>query len=282
MDREGSESRVQSSESAEAVKWSTERIHLRFDQVSLNISGLEILSRISFDTYNGELLALIGPNGAGKTSLLNCISGLYHPTRGEILFQGRDLARSKAHEIAKAGIARTFQHAELFRHMTILQNLLVGRHTKMRRSLLSNGIFWGRTMDEEVDHREFVEKVIRFLELERFRKQAASSLPYGVQKIVGLGRALAMEPQVLLLDEPSAGMNRQEKEDLARFILRIKHETKMTMIWVEHDMQLVGDLADRIVVLNFGNKIAEGKTNDVLKDPLVIEAYLGRKASLGT
>ncbi|MDD5205927.1 MAG: ABC transporter ATP-binding protein [Desulfobacterales bacterium] len=281
MDRGGSESMVQSSESAEPVKRSTERIHLRFDQVSLNISGLEILSRISFDTYNGELLALIGPNGAGKTSLLNCISGLYHPTRGEILFQGRDLARSKAHEIARAGIARTFQHAELFRHMTILQNLLVGRHTKMRRSFLSNGIFWGKTMDEEVDHREFVEKVIRFLELERFRKQAASSLPYGVQKIVGLGRALAMEPQVLLLDEPSAGMNRQEKEDLARFILRIKHETKMTMIWVEHDMQLVGDLADRIVVLNFGNKIAEGKTNDVLKDPLVIEAYLGRKASLG-
>lgn len=255
-------------------------IHLRFESVSLNISGLEILSRISFDTRQGDLLALIGPNGAGKTSLLNCISGLYHPTRGQILFQGWDLARSKAHDVARAGIARTFQHAELFRHMTVLQNLLVGRHTKMKRSFFSNGIFWGKTMDEEVDHRASVEKVIRFLELERFRKRAASSLPYGAQKIVGLGRALAMEPRLLLLDEPSAGMNRQEKEDLARFILRIKHEVKMTMIWVEHDMQLVRDLADRIVVLNFGNKIAEGSPDEVLRDQQVIEAYLGRKASV--
>ncbi len=280
MDKQGSRSQVPGPRSQEEpVKRANEQIHLRFDQVSLNISGLEILSRISFDSYKGELLALIGPNGAGKTSLLNCISGLYHPTRGEILFQGKDLARSNAHEVAKAGIARTFQHAELFRHMSVLQNLLVGRHTKMKRSFLSNGIFWGRTMDEEVDHREYVEKVIRFLELERYRKRAASSLPYGAQKIVGLGRALAMEPRVLLLDEPSAGMNRQEKEDLARFILRIKHEAKMTMIWVEHDMQLVGDLADRIVVLNFGNKIAEGKPAEVLKDRLVIEAYLGMKAS---
>lgn len=254
-------------------------IDLSLDGISLNISGLEILNFISMRAYKGELLALIGPNGAGKTSLLNCISGIYHATRGQIRFKDRELSGLKPHEIAQVGIARTFQHAELFRHMTVLDNLLVGRHIKMNAALLSNGFFWGKTIEEEVAHRELVEEIIDFLELEKYRKSNALGLPYGIQKIVGLGRALAMEPQVLLLDEPSAGMNRQEKEDLARFILRIKYEIGITMIWVEHDMQLVGDLADRIVVLNFGNKISEGKTDEVLNDPQVIEAYLGIKAS---
>ena len=253
-------------------------VHLSVDGASLSIGGLRILNDISFDVYQKELLALIGPNGAGKTSLLNCISGIYHPTRGRILFDGHDLARLKSHEVAQTGIARTFQLTELFRHLDVLQNLQAGRHLKMKSGLLSNGFFWGKTIKEEIAHREVVEKTIEFLELTKYRKVQSAGLPYGTQKIVGLGRALVMEPQILLLDEPSAGMNRQEKEDIARFILRIKHEMGITIIWVEHDMQLVGDLADRVVVLNFGTKIAEGDPRQVLKDPDVVKTYLGTKA----
>ena len=183
----------------------------------------------------------------------------------------------KSHEVAHTGIARTFQLTELFRHMDVLQNLLAGRHIKMKTGLFSNGFFWGKTAREEVEHREKVEEIIEFLELGKYRKAQAANLPYGTQKIVGLGRALAMEPRILLLDEPSAGMNREEKEDIARFILRIKHEMNMTMIWVEHDMQLVSDLADRIVVLDFGTKITEGKPDEVLNDPDVIRIYSGSK-----
>jgi branched-chain amino acid transport system ATP-binding protein len=252
-------------------------IHLSINQIDLSIGGLKILNDISLNIYKGDLFALIGPNGAGKTSLLNCISGIYNPTRGHILINGHDLAKLKSHEVAQIGIARTFQLSELFRHMNVLENLLAGRHTKMKSGLLSNGFFWGKTIKEEVEHREAVEKVIEFLELGKYRKSQSSSLPYGTQKIVGLGRALAMEPQILLLDEPSAGMNRQEKEDLARFILRIKHDSGITLIWVEHDMQLVGDLADEMAVLNFGTRIAEGKPEEVLNDPQVIKTYLGTK-----
>ena len=253
-------------------------VHLSLQHINFSVGGLSILNDVSFEVFQGELFALIGPNGAGKTSALNCVSGIYHSTGGQILYGGLDITGARAHEVAEAGIARTFQHAELFRHMTVLDNLLVGRHVKIRGGILSNGFFWGTTMREEIEHRKKVEEVIDFLELGRHRKRRASDLPYGIQKIVGLGRALATEPRVLLLDEPSAGMNRQEKEDLARFMLRIKHEMGMTMIWVEHDMQLVGDLADRVVVLNFGTRIAEGKPEDVLSDPLVIQSYLGTKS----
>jgi branched-chain amino acid transport system ATP-binding protein len=256
-------------------------IHLNIDNVSLSIGGLKILNDISLKIYKGELFALIGPNGAGKTSLLNCISGIYNPTHGRILFNGHDLAKLRSYEVAQTGVARTFQLTELFRHMDVLQNLLAGRHIKMKSGLLSNGFFWGETIKEEVKHREAVEKIIDFLELGKYRKRESSTLPYGTQKIVGLGRALAMEPQILLLDEPSAGMNRQEKEDLARFILRIKHDMGITLIWVEHDMQLVGDLADEISVLNFGTKIAEGSPDKVLSDPMVIKTYLGAERTRG-
>lgn len=248
---------------------------LKLEDLALSIGKLRILDQISFGVHDGELLALIGPNGAGKTSVLNCITGIYHPSDGYIYFDELNLSQASPHTIARHGIARSFQHAELFRHLTVVDNMLVGRHTHMRCGLMSNGCFWGRTVKEEVRQRGAVEKIIEFLELEKYRKSAAASLPYGIQKIVGLGRALAMDPKVLLLDEPSAGMNRQEKEDLARFILRIKYELGITMIWVEHDMQLVGDLADQIVVLNFGTKIAEGEPESVLSDPQVVAAYLG-------
>jgi len=252
-------------------------VDLSIEAVSLSIGGLNILSDISFAIRKGDLLALIGPNGAGKTSLLNCISGIYNPTGGRILFDGKDLARLTSHEVAQVGIARTFQLTELFKHMNVLQNLLSGRHIKMKSGLVSNGFFWGKTIKEEVEHRDAVETIIEFLDLGKYRKTESSSLPYGTQKIVGLGRALAMEPRMLLLDEPSAGMNREEKEDIARCILRIKHELGTTMLWVEHDMQLVSDLADRIVVLDFGTKIAEGKPEEVLRDPEVIRIYSGHQ-----
>lgn len=250
-------------------------IHMTLRKIGLSFGGYQALENISFDAIRGELLALIGPNGAGKTCLLNCISGVYHYSSGEIRYEDTVLTGKKPHAISKLGITRTFQHAELFRHMSVIDNIMVGRQIKMKCGLLSNGLFWGKTCEEEIAHREKVEEIIEFLELEKYRKADAAGLPYGIQKIVGLGRALAMEPTILLLDEPSAGMTHQEKEDLARFILRIKFETGITMIWVEHDMQMVGDLADRIVVLNFGTKIAEGLCQDVLCDRTIIDAYLG-------
>lgn len=252
-----------------------ENVHLILDRVSFSAGGLSILTEVSMEVRRKELVAIIGPNGAGKTSALNCISGIYPPTSGRILLDDKDLTGARPHQVAELGIARTFQHAEMFPHMTVLENLLLGRHLKIKRGVISNGLFWGGTAREEIAQREAVEEIIDFLELDKYRKKKASDLPYGVQKIVGLGRALAIEPHILLLDELSAGMNRQEKEDLARFMLRIKHEHGMTMIWVEHDMQLVSDLADYIVVLDFGVKITEGRPEAVLNDPKVIEIYAG-------
>lgn len=248
---------------------------LRLDGVSLAFGGLRVLEDVSFEAPAGELLALIGPNGAGKTSVLNCISGLYRPQKGAIALGGRPITTARPERIAALGVARTFQHGELFPHMSVLENLLVARHARFRGGLLSQALFLPSVKREEVSHRRRIEEVLEFVELERYRHHAVDALPFGVQKIVGFARALAMEPSVLLLDEPSAGLNREEREDLARHILRIRHELGIAMVWVEHDMQMVADLADCICVLESGTPIANGRPEAVLSDPRVVQAYLG-------
>jgi len=252
---------------------------LKLADVSLAFGGLKVLDGVSMTTRPGELLALIGPNGAGKTSVLNCICGIYRPTAGRIAFDGTDITRAKPHRIARLGIARTFQHGELFPHMTVVENLLVARHAQIGTSLLTEGLFLPRVRAAEAAHRRAVEEVLEFVELERHRHEHVDALPFGVQKIVGFARALAMNPKVLLLDEPSAGLNREEREDLARHILRIKHELGIAIVWVEHDMQMVADLADRLFVLDYGVPLAEGDPEAVLKDPRVVAAYLGTRAA---
>ena len=247
---------------------------IEIEGLTLRFGGLVVLDGISFAVEPGELFALIGPNGAGKTSVLNCISGLYRGG-GAIRFRGQELGGRSPHDIARLGIARTFQHGELFADMTVIENLLTGRHARVRSNPLAEMLFLPGVRREEVRQREAVEKIIEFVELERFRHVAVGALPFGTQKLVGFARALALEPALLLLDEPSAGLNRDEREDLARFILRIKHRLGIPMIWIEHDMQMVADLADRIYVLDHGEPIAEGPPAQVLADPEVVRAYLG-------
>jgi branched-chain amino acid transport system ATP-binding protein len=248
---------------------------LTIEHVSLRFSGIVALDDVSLSVEPGQLMAVIGPNGAGKTSLLNCITGAYHPGAGRILFQGTDTTRTAPHMAARRGIARTFQHNELFPQLTTLENLLLGRHAALNHDLISAGLFFGRCRSWEIAQREKVEEVIEFFELEPYRKQPVGDLPYGIQKIIGLARAFAAEPKLMLLDEPSAGLNRQEKEDLARYLMRLRHEFAPTMLWIEHDMQLVRDLADRVFVLHYGKMLAEGSPAEVLADRRVIEAYLG-------
>jgi branched-chain amino acid transport system ATP-binding protein len=247
---------------------------LAIDGLTLRFGGLTVLDDISLRVESGELFALIGPNGAGKTSVLNCISGIYHG-QGRILFRGRDITRHEPHAIARLGLARTFQHGELFAQMSVLDNLLTGRHARIATSPLAEMLFLPAVRREEVRHRAAVERIIEFVELEPYRHAPVAGLPFGIQKLVGFARALAFEPAILMLDEPSAGLNRDEREDLARFILRIKHELAVTMIWIEHDMQMVADLADRIHVLDYGRTLAQGAPEAVLNDARVIAAYIG-------
>jgi branched-chain amino acid transport system ATP-binding protein len=247
---------------------------LAVESLSLNFGGLAVLTDVSLHVEAAELLALIGPNGAGKTSVLNCISGIYRG-RGAITLRGRDINGLRPHEIARLGIARTFQHGEVFPQMTVVENLLTGRHARIATHLIAEMFFLPGVRREELRHREAIERVLEFVGLTAYRHSPVGALPFGVQKLVGVARALALEPTLLLLDEPSAGLNRAGREDLARLILRVKDELGLAMIWIEHDMQMVADLADRLHVLDYGRTLETGSAAEVLSNPAVIAAYIG-------
>jgi len=248
---------------------------LEGNRLTINFGGLRALSDVDFSVREGEIYAIIGPNGAGKTTIFNCISRIYKPDEGSITFLDQQLLKRKISDICNLGIARTFQNIALFKHMTVLENLLLGCHSKLRSDVLSAGIFYGMAVKEELRMRKKAEEIIDFLEIEHSRKSVVSLLPYGIQKRVELGRALVSEPKLLLLDEPMAGMNVEETEDMARFILDVQEEMGTTVLMIEHDMGVVMDISDRVCVLDFGKKISEGTPEEVRKDPLVIQAYLG-------
>jgi branched-chain amino acid transport system ATP-binding protein len=248
---------------------------LEITEVSKSFGGVQAVMRVSLEVRAGEILSVIGPNGAGKTTLLNMISGFYHPDTGRILVDGADATRLAPSRVAELGVARTFQNIALFRGMTVLDNLMLGRHVRMKSGVVASFIYWGLAQKEEVAHRRRVEDIIDFLRIQDLRRRPTGSLAYGLQKRVELGRALALDPKLLLLDEPMGGCNHEEKEDMARFVLDVNQEWGTTIILIEHDMGVVMDISDRVAVLDMGQKIAEGTPDEVRANPQVIKAYLG-------
>ena len=259
----------------------TEYDHLlEVEDIHLSFKGVKAIDGVTFHVDDRELFAIIGPNGAGKTSLFNSINQVYRPQQGEVRWKGQSLMGLKPNLTAEKGIARTFQNIALYPHMTVLENILTGRHVRMSAGWLAGSLWWGRAKKEEMENREIVEGIIDFLEIEQWRKYPVGLLPYGIQKRVEMGRALAMDPEMLLLDEPVAGMNLEETEDMARFILDVQDELEIAIILVEHDMGLVMDIADRVLVVDFGKPIALGEPTEVQQNPNVIKAYLGEEVEI--
>jgi branched-chain amino acid transport system ATP-binding protein len=261
----------------------TKEVQLKVDKIFMAFGGVQALMDISFEVKKGEIFSVIGPNGAGKTVLLNCINGLYHPQRGQIYFEGKEISGLKPHQRAEMGISRTFQKIELFKGTTVLDNIRLGRHIHLKTGLISGSLYVGKTAREELEHRDFIEReIIDLLEIEHIRDKVVGMLPYGLQKRVELARALALNPKIILLDEPLAGLNLEEVEDMARFVLDINEEERWqtTCVLVEHDMGVVMDISHRVMALNFGEKIAEGTPPEIQKNPHVIKAYLGEVEDL--